>query len=192
MKLSIGRNQIVPALMGVVGFLLGYLLFHDDSKALESSENQIKSAHLNDSAFTNRNGTVQTRAHPSGLDPESLAKEKAFSEEARRGYYVLKYERPFMRKRLEDLINRATLDWYTPRATEYTHLFHGMNIQPEVTDKFIKHAEKIYRASMEAEAAIQQLAQARSDFIEQLERELSPEDRTKFRNLEDARQVNHE
>jgi hypothetical protein len=120
------------------------------------------------------------------------AQEAELSEQMKKGHYVLRYERPFIKERMKALLDRSVKQEFVVRGPEYTQLFYNLNMKPEVSERFVKHAEKIHRASLEASAAIQQLAFARDEFAHGLKQEVSQEDWSRFENFEASRQVNHE
>lgn len=121
------------------------------------------------------------------VTPEDIAVTEALEARARGGEFILKNERPLFRKIQEydfDSIATATA---TNRAEAYNQLFGELGVTAEVKEQLQAHLQKIHKASLEAEAAISQVLDARMQYDLRIRSLLNEENYATYRQYEAER-----
>jgi hypothetical protein len=126
------------------------------------------------------------------LSEEEQALTSELIERAKQGEYILHYEYPEARKRIQLAIDQIVSQRAAADAQDYGAAFRELGIDPKKAENLVKHVEKIHRAAREAEIEIQQLLFARREYQHRIESVLSPEDVQRYQEYEQSKNARRE
>lgn len=193
-------NYRYIAVSAFVGFALGFLVFDQREenerlrkeleeareRGVEASAPARKSNSLSRTQIDKnaQNDTVVT----ANIEESEDLRENAHDLEARRiaGEYILESEHPSNRDLQYAHIARLAANVSSNNAGRYSALFSELGVPHEESVRLQKHLEKIALASMKANAAIQELLQARVDFQDRASSIMGEEAYKKYTEFEDA------
>jgi len=113
----------------------------------------------------------------------TLALEKRRNE----GEFLLRDERPVFKKLQEHDFESITSQTASNNAEAYNRAFSTLGIPPEKREQLQNHLAKIHKASLECEASIAQVRDARREYDKRIRSVLGEEDYSRYRQFEDSK-----
>jgi hypothetical protein len=187
--------------VALIGVVIGRLLF-SDSDRIRDLETRLAEASRSKNAPPEQsvprskpagNSLSSPSQVGSGIDPDGILTDEerslteALIDRLRSGEYILHYEFPEAKKRMQAAFERMVAARAARDAQEYGAFFQELGLDPKMGQNLIKHVEKIHRAALDAEAGIQQVLFARRDYKRQIESQLSEEKLRKYESFERLR-----
>jgi hypothetical protein len=181
------------------GFAAGYIAFDNNFEIrvlryrLSKAEDRLaqQGAGPKEIVFPKHNGQAVSSIRGPHVPPrvsitdDDMKVALEMNNRARRGEYILKFERPVDRKVMESAISAFAAKLGSNNAPKLGIFLSHLGMAPENVEQLQVHNQKIILASLEAEQAIQQVLLARHDYDKRLKSLLSPEGYSSYRAYED-------
>lgn len=119
-----------------------------------------------------------------GVTEKDWQQNRILVEQARRGEFILIYEKPVVKKLIAYDTREVAAKAALKRGAEYQQVFARFGLTSEISARLQRHLAKIHLASLEAEVAIQQVMDARLNYQEQLEKLLGEAAYHRYRQYE--------
>jgi hypothetical protein len=126
------------------------------------------------------------------LSPDDVALTKDLDQRRARGEFILKNERPLMRRSQERHFALIAARAFTNNAAEYARVFGEFGISSDISTELQLHLSKIERASVEAENSITQVLDARLRYDQRIRSLLSQDGYARYREYEELKPAFHE
>jgi hypothetical protein len=117
---------------------------------------------------------------------EELKESLAMNDRAANGEYILMWERPLDRKVMVNQVKEWASQQMEDRSQKLGATLSGLGVSDDVQRRLKTHQEKVLRASIEAELAMQQVLTARLDYDQAAKSAMTPDAYAAYRDYEDA------
>ena len=131
--------------------------------------------------------TAGTNTSSWQITEEDLKLALEMNERAKKGEYILQFERPTDRKFTDSAVKDMVSRMASNNAPELRAVFAQVGISPEKSQQLETHYKKIMLASVDAEMGIQQVLTARWDYDRRMRSLLSDEGYVRYRQYEELK-----
>lgn len=131
-----------------------------------------------------RNSITDSNLVAMGVTDDDLRKTSELNDLMERGQYILQFERPLSRKALHATINELASEIAQDRIPATTTWLESKGMDDTLVKHASNHLHSIYKASLEAEGALQQLLSARNAYDARMRQWLTPDQYADYRHFE--------
>jgi len=136
---------------------------------------------------TNKHTTISGLLARAKVTPGEIAATLALEKRRDEGEFLLRDERPVFKKLQDHDFESITSQTASNNAEAYNRAFSTLGIPAEKSEQLQNHLAKIHKASLECEASIAQVMDARREYDKRIRSVLSEEDYSRYRQFEESK-----
>lgn len=136
---------------------------------------------------TNKHTTISGLLARAKVTPGEIEATLALEKRRDEGEFLLRDERPVFKKLQEHDFMSISSQTASNNAEAYNSAFSSLGIPPEMSERLQNHLAKIHKASLECEASIAQVMDARREYDKRIRSVMGEEDYSRYRQYEESK-----